>query len=387
MQAKSNPLLAAKARRVPEVRSGDIVAALRNEIISGRYLPGDRLPTRVELEAKFQSCPATINKAFSELIRRGFVAARRGVGTVVAARPPHLARFALVFPSNPSQPFSHGWSALWSAFRDEASRLEHARDLQIPCFYDINGHADVEQFQELLRDAREHSLAGIICAHPPYWLSGLPLEDRPTVPMVGFMSDMWDAVPAVTTDAMSFVDRAIEHLKLIRHRRAAAITVCPPQFSVEAFHCEIARRGAKHGIDFRPHWMVPAHSATAETARYVTRLLLAAPAKDRPDALLVLDDHLVEQAALGVVDSGIRAPEEICIIAHANFPYVPRSAVPVTRLGFDVSEVLAACLSNLEQQRARQAVPRTTSIPARFESELHTHLSEISGSLHEGMSR
>lgn len=70
-----------------------LVRTLRDRIIDGSYTSGERLPTRVELEASFGVGWFTVQQAFDVLRREGFVHTDGRRGTFVVDRPPHLHRY------------------------------------------------------------------------------------------------------------------------------------------------------------------------------------------------------------------------------------------------------------------------------------------------------
>ena len=61
-----------------------IFETLKGEISSGRYKPGDRLPSEAELTRRFGSSRMTIFRAMSELQMQGFVNRKVGSGTYVS---------------------------------------------------------------------------------------------------------------------------------------------------------------------------------------------------------------------------------------------------------------------------------------------------------------
>jgi GntR family phosphonate transport system transcriptional regulator len=64
-----------------------IAASLRDEIASGAWAPGDRLPSEGALAARFGVHRHTLRAAVARLAEEGLLRARRGAGTFVAARP------------------------------------------------------------------------------------------------------------------------------------------------------------------------------------------------------------------------------------------------------------------------------------------------------------
>ena len=60
-----------------------IAADITEQITSGAYKPGDRLPTIPELCEKYRVSKITVKRAMDRLVMRGLVARRRGSGTFV----------------------------------------------------------------------------------------------------------------------------------------------------------------------------------------------------------------------------------------------------------------------------------------------------------------
>jgi GntR family transcriptional regulator, phosphonate transport system regulatory protein len=64
-----------------------IATTLTDEITSGHYRPGDKLPTEAALSARFGVNRHTVRHALSALAERGLVHSRRGAGVFVVQRP------------------------------------------------------------------------------------------------------------------------------------------------------------------------------------------------------------------------------------------------------------------------------------------------------------
>jgi GntR family transcriptional regulator len=64
---------------------GKVEEVLASEIARGDYQPGDRLPSEDELLARFDVSRITVRRAVQNLIQRGVVEIRRGLGTFVLA--------------------------------------------------------------------------------------------------------------------------------------------------------------------------------------------------------------------------------------------------------------------------------------------------------------
>src|SRR5207302_6167955 len=65
-------------------RHREVFDTLLGEIASGRFQPGDRLPTEAELAKTFSASRSTIARAMRELKGRGLLNRARGGGTHIA---------------------------------------------------------------------------------------------------------------------------------------------------------------------------------------------------------------------------------------------------------------------------------------------------------------
>ena len=72
---------------------------------------------------------------------------------------------------------------------------------------------------------------------------------------------------------------------------------------------------------------------------------------DRPDALIIADDNIVEPVTRGLLASEVSLPANLDIVAHCNLPNLPQAAVPVRFLGYDCRQMLNRCIELLDAQR------------------------------------
>src|SRR5438477_3114052 len=63
-----------------------VFETLLGDIASGRFQPGDRLPTEAELAKTFSASRSTIARAMRDLKSRGLLNRQRGGGTRIARR-------------------------------------------------------------------------------------------------------------------------------------------------------------------------------------------------------------------------------------------------------------------------------------------------------------
>ncbi len=63
-----------------------------DQIISGKFKPGDRVPSVRTLAAQAQVTPNTVNRAYQILYDKGVIFQKRGLGYFLDEKAPELAR-------------------------------------------------------------------------------------------------------------------------------------------------------------------------------------------------------------------------------------------------------------------------------------------------------
>jgi DNA-binding LacI/PurR family transcriptional regulator len=299
--------------------------------------------------------------AMDRLAAEGFIRSDGRHGTFVHDQPPHLTDIAVVFPSAPVVT-NHFWVAL-----DNTIKSVPFSGFKLTCWYGVDAHVDNAVYTSLCERVDQGSLAGLLFVTSPFYFLKSPLlVQRPGIPRIAFASKWRHSGAAVSTidfKHASFAERAVARLAQNKRRRLAIITY--PDDPYEAW-LEICER---HGIELRPYWFQGVSQTSPGTGRNLARLLFREGQKDRPDALIVADDNLLEPITLGLVDAGMRVPKDVSVLAHCNFPWPTKSAVPVTRLGWDTRGILELALNVLDQTRRKSSTTHS-SVDAVFEEEI-----------------
>jgi DNA-binding LacI/PurR family transcriptional regulator len=351
----------------PRVPHATIVRALRGDIVSGRYGRGEQLPTRSVLEDRYQASSTTVQRALDRLVHEGFAFVRSRQGTFVAENPPHLCRYGLVFPRRPAP--QGQWSRWWVALQQQAIVLQRSDGCTISTYYSDEGHLDSADYLRLLADVQSHRLAGLIFAFPPFELRETPVLLQPGLARAAIMAQpLLPGVLCAFPDMQSFFDRSIGYLAQRGRKRVGIIGAASVANLNDHFGGAIARRRMTN----RPQWTLSLPTNDQDSARNVAHLLMTsgASAKDRPDALIIADDNLVDGTMAGVRAAGAAVPGDLEIIAHTNFPWPAPRTLPITRLGFDARKTLEACLELVDAQREGDQPPAMSKIPAVFEDEI-----------------
>ena len=133
-----------------------VAARIHDQILSGVYTPGTKLPHQRDLAINFGVSPAVIREALSRLKGAGLIRAKSGQGTFVTNQPIEAMRF----PTWVRDPAS---SAELSEAIEARDVIEHATAMRAA---QRRTPKDVEHLREIIvrmADASEDALAFIAC--------------------------------------------------------------------------------------------------------------------------------------------------------------------------------------------------------------------------------
>jgi len=355
----------AKSTR-PPIKQDAIVDELRSRILDGRLQPGDRLPTRAEIEVQFSASSVTVQRAFNRLSSEGFTEARGTQGTFVHTSPPHLSRFALLFPSGRND---GNWVHFWNVMANVAPSLEEELGIDIQIRTRIDASIRSADLDAVVADCLSHRLAGLIFASPTFLVSDTPLTDEPGIPRVVISSNVLDNKDFYCVSPGGdppFGARALDHLAGLGCKRVAILSTPGRANELSAYHAELQKRRSR----MKPEWYQLVHQGTPAAAANIAHLLFSRDLTDRADGLIITDDNLTEHACAGLLRAGVRVPDDLQIVAHCNFPPPTPSVLPVARLGYDIPRLLRTCIEVIQAVRRGEEADRLTWIPTQFEWEL-----------------
>ncbi len=340
--ASSAPLLDGPATQ------SKLVEHFRGQIVAGLLSPGQKLPTRDELTHAFGTTRDTVQRAFDVLIEHGFISTEGRRGTFVAPHPPHLARYALIFPDKPAADLQ--WSRFWNSLCHQAIQLETGRHCKIPVFYAVAQDRSSRGYRQLFEEASTHRLSGLIFTFNPEIIMEFPRLQATGLPMVAIMtSSRLQQVPFVTIDSHSFFRKALGYLAGKGRKRVAILDSHGAVRNTSRE--EVADEIRKNGMESRSYWWQAVHLQGADAARDVVHLLAHADQRERPDALIILDDNLEAAALTGLRDAGLTPGLDIDVVAHCNLPSPNPVSSGTQRLGYDSAQVLNACLDGFAARR------------------------------------
>jgi DNA-binding LacI/PurR family transcriptional regulator len=351
-----------------------IVRGLREDVAWHRLRAGQRLPSRDAIVARFRASKSTVQEAINILENEGLVTSHGARGTFLTSHLPCRGRYALVFNR------INFASRLIVSLRSAAANLMHgAPGLRLEQYFLSDTGYHREDNERLISDLSAGRISGLLHVWNRGELTESLLKEF-CVPTVNLGGDPLGAAggATVTLDFESFFDRAVDALVALGRTRIAHIG---PGYLPDAFDA-VAPRLRVRGIEVREHWMHMLGNARFEAARGIAQLLMRLPMDDRPDAIIVSDDHLETPVVSGIIDAGCRVagsadPGAITILAHTNYPEASPGPFPVRRLGFDAAEMLATGLRLLEAVRVDPNQTLVEKLSAKFPTETRKHLNSI----------
>ena len=326
----------------PLDRYSEIVDDLTHDILRGHYLPSDRLPRWRELTARYDTTLATVRKALGRLDEYGFIERGGWHGIRVAANPPNRCHFGLIFPDY-GDATGQFPSRFLTTLAHAAGELHNTRPRWLSVYPGVRGESD-EDLRQLAADLNARRLAGLILTdrHTAENSRLAALLRTAQVPVAALLAVV--KLPGITRvifPPTDFLHRACAYLRAQGRRRVALVSVA----HLGPMMWDLAQAPlAAHGLISHPWWRADAALQCPGALRPAMQMLWRLPAADRPDAMVITDDNMVTEATAGLAEAGVRVPQDLAIVAHANFPLQTVSALPAVRLGVDVRRVLTTCL-------------------------------------------
>ena len=357
--------------RSPEKRE-EITDHIRQQIVSGLWHPGDLIPSRAELEKQFKTTPITVQRAVQPLIEDGFLCPKGRKGTFVAENPPHLSRYALVFPHHPEDDSENG---LLKRLRMSAIDLKQSEGLDIECFFQMDGNQDRKDHMDLVRQLKRSKFAGIIFASPPLLLQNTAVMDLSGIPRLAFMAGHHNSqVTPIRLAGADVRNRAIDFIH--NSAKRSPCFILPQTDYPHDFCTQLIEHVATLGMSLRPEWIQMVNQREPSSCTNIARLLFSANNKIIPDSIFIADDNVISNVIAGLqAELGDRA-KEITICVQCNFPSEDRYQLPVKRFGFDIPSLLRRAIDMIAANRSDQQPMKTITGHAGDETECSTFLSE-----------
>jgi DNA-binding LacI/PurR family transcriptional regulator len=232
--------------------------------------------------------------------------------------------------------------------------------------------ADRETYDRLEADVLAGRLSGVVFLFAPDNLAGTPVLTTPGLPRVTLTARTGlPGVMVVHYDWTTYARKVMNYMASRGRRRIAVID--NDEVGVGLIRL---LQAAAPDVSIPERWQQAAAINCPLAAKNLMELLMQGTPHERPDGIIIADDHLVADITDALAAIGVRSPEDVDIVAHANFPCVPVAAMPVYRVGYDARDILRVSLDCIDDIRRRGKTPDERTIAPLTQDEVPGPISE-----------
>jgi DNA-binding LacI/PurR family transcriptional regulator len=341
--------------RIPKYRQ--VYEDLHSAIRTGSFQPGERLPSEAELGERYNTSRITVAKALKELQLQGLVSRRAGSGTHVLAPAVSSGHvFGLLIPdlgrTEIFEPICHGMmqsplskphSLLWGHSMGEASQQE--KEAEQLCHRYIAQKVSGVFFAPLEYTPEKDAVNKRIVSALDRAGIQIVLLDRCCAPYS--MRSKYDLVGIDNRRAGFLIT---QHLLLHGVKRVAFIAKPLSASTVLARIAGYREALFAYGIPVQQNLVC---RGDPDNPDFVRRVL-----KDcRPDAIVCANDFTAARMMAGLMDQGIRVPEEIRIAGIDDVKYSSLLPVPLTTQHQNCADIGAMAMVTMLQRVEKPDLP------------------------------
>lgn len=309
-----------------------LAVEMRSRIASRSWPAGGQIPGREALAAEWSASLRTVQASIKALIDEGNLVSHGGHGTRVTAAPPCRDRVVLVVPREGGPELA---ASLTAVAATDASLMVRPHDV-LP---DVAAELAVGCHRGLV-------LVGELDACDPTTRQQLAASGR--VVSIGFLSH---DVARVHLDLFASIEWALGELAAHHCRRVATLLATRPSARLRD---RIAQQQQQLGLAVDTRLVIEMPIDAPHQADGLIGLLWSLPEDERPDGLLISDDHLVP-AVTAAIRARLDDASLPVVLAHANHPVWSATTIPARRYGFRSVDVIghARDLIDLAAQQPR----------------------------------
>ena len=307
---------------------------IKNLLVSGSILHGEKLPSEHELMAKFNVSRHTIRKAFAELSNTGFIYKKQGMGTFSNYKSNEKPKqvIAVLFTFISSFVFPSIIAGIEQVLSDEGYMMLLS-----------NTNNTKEKEAQLLANILEYNVVGMI-AEPVKSAIGnsnrkLFDEVRKRNIKTVFINAVYEdfSSPYVLLDDVKGGFMATEYLIHLGHRKIAGIMKSDDRQGIDRLN------GMKSAMEKYNVALEPDSIGTFDTSNmYEAPYLLVQSMmrkKDRPTAIVCYNDQYAMMVIQAIYDSGLSVPEDISVIGYDDSLELAQSNVRLTTISHPKKEM------------------------------------------------
>ena len=299
---------------------------LKEEITSGKFASGDKLPSIRELAEKYSLSKNTVNTVIAMLVNEGLAVINNGNGTYVSSAKPHVKMIGV---------FVQG---LWQGIHTNTDILQYIQT-NLPRDYYLS-LMDTSDRYDTFCEALEHMIA-----MKPAGLLILPPKMKPTAQEAQRVRELVGGIPTVClnrpiegldADMYSMnlgkgIEKAFEYLSISGKRKTAIVLHNDYKFGTEEY--EAYRRCCeKLGIDVKPEYVIEWSPDVEQMREAVGKII------GDIDSLIAPDDTLLGLQPI-IFANGKEIPKQLSLIGINDALNSRMFSPPLTSIAFPVERI------------------------------------------------
>ena len=352
--------LAANTAEMRKPRHREVFETLLGEIASGRFQPGDRLPTEAELAKTFSASRSTIARAMRDLKGRGLLNRQRGGGTHIARQDGK--RVALFTPfAQSAAGLGYTGGQIHAHLSELASRRSDHLRLQ------LIGRTDGDPLEKMIAAAKaliEQGAAGVF-----YYPVELPQEKAHyNQIVVDKLVAAGVAVLCVDRDIVSFPERSQLPLVTYDNRRGGYLVTdhlvkrgCKRIVFIGSPYVSSAAsdrmRGYCDALEANGLAVDPSLIRRQNLEDLDAAFCRALVDQTKPDAILCKQDHYAAFVGRHLVAMGLNIGRDVKLAGFDDEPFAEMLPAPLTTIRFPADPFAQVCYERLVAQMQNPAIP------------------------------
>jgi len=349
-----NSIAISKFRSAPR----QIAEQLRTEISAGRFAPGARLPTAVELAAIWKVSTFTVHKAMTLLVTSGQLVRLRGTGTFVAENSAQLKNVALYYGHSF---FSQSSGIeIYHLLNQALGRQLAAKNVTNQVYIDSRAEGCLTSLPEALVQAVESRKVQAIIA-PMLTNRDAPLIQKLPIPTALLSNRNFSN--NIYFDFRQFFDVALTRLAE-NGCRDVALIAAPSSRDEDTTHLPFLRYflelAAKKQLTIRDEWIhVPDRVLpNAEMESFGRKSFLRLWAQpQRPSGLIVYPDVLARGVVWALNQKRVAIPQELHLVFHRNEGLRFACPYPATWLTTNIEALASSLIHLIDLQMHEESIP------------------------------
>lgn len=333
-----------------------LMEELKEEIISGRIQPGEKLPSENQFTVQYSLSRHTVRKALSLLEQEGYIEACHGKGTFCSEKMRHMKKsrniavvttyisdyiFPRLIQGMDNVLSEQGYSIILKNTGN--SRQKEAKCLEELLQKDIDGLII------------EPSKSQISCRHPGLY-ENLEKYQIPYIFIQGIYTEMKDKPHILMDDARGGY-LVTNYLLEQGHRRITGFFKADDIQGIQR-HKGYVRALQEAGIPYDPDLVVWFHT---EDRRSKPSMMVKEMVKtgSLPHGIVCYNDQIAVQVIESLEDCGLQVPKDISVTGYDNSLYAQRGtgittiAHPQERLGEMAAELILEKINGVSEEDSK----------------------------------